>query len=658
MLYTQQTQQEVLRRFKSLKVPKRITARCAADLLKWTEKSGTEWTVKRLKALKTDFIRSTGGLTKSSDWIKYSGSSPKGGFGELFRWGHQDAKRIVKALNALMVYTQFVSPKATSKQLDKFYGSLASAPSDESAIAKYASLCVPVARKLSVGSKRIRTVTDYVPRDSRRCPTSDGGSIPESNWIETVDVIWNTSLGRLLYQRYSSLREVVKPLDRILVSKLSRLPDFIFERESIRYNGFAGKIGHIQEPGFKLRAVANPFRVYQLALSRFGDQLYELVDSRVCDCTHDQNQGIDWAQQKLKSGHEMFAVDLSDATNQFPLALQLKIVEQIAGVKVEDINLFRDLSTANWLSPTHGLVKWTKGQPLGLYPSFAVFTLAHGVLLEALAVSCGLSETDSFRVLGDDVVISERKLYLLYREALKALDIGVSEDKTISSRFVTEFGGRVIYPDQVITTSKWRMSSDRNFLDLIRNTGPGYIQYLRPRQRIVAAYAVTLPEPLGLNINPYGIPLDDRIALEQAVTCSSDRSNRFPPFAKSSWLTTLMNSTWATSYFGPRRTFPIQEGVLTSGRPDQFASEEVLSRICHSTGSPFDPNAQFRELSEPGPDVFERISKIAKDLKLNHFKTSGDPRGATTLELWEKRYLKRISSGPKRTRTGSNSRTE
>lgn len=634
-----QVRTEFERRLQTLKVPKGITAKCAADLARWTEKSGPEWTVKRLKALKTDFIRMTGGLTKSSTWCSYSGSYPRGGFGDLFRWGHRNSKK-PQVLNALMVYSWFVSRNATRAQLAKFYNSLASEPANEQNVRRYVDIMIPIARKLSVSSKRIRTVKDYIPSPSKRCPSSDGKTVSEKNWLETVDVIWNTSLGRILYQRYDSLREAVMPLRRVLNANLSKIPGFIFEEDksNIRYQGFAGKIGHIQEPGFKLRAVANPFRVYQLALSRLGDQLYELVESRVCDCTHDQESGITWAQQKLREGKEMFAVDLSDATNQFPLSIQLEVIKQITGVKIEDINLFRDLSTANWLSPTHGLVKWTKGQPLGLYPSFAAFTLVHGLLLEALEASCGLPKFETFRVLGDDVVISDRSVYLKYREALRDLGVSVSEDKTIQSRYVTEFGGRVIYPNTVITAGKWRLSSDRNFMDLLRNTGLGYIRYLRPRQRVVAEKLCTLPEPWGFNQNPGGIPLEDRIFYEYEVLPLLIGRVRYPHYANNDWHTTLLTSKWATSYFGPRRTFPIQEGILEAeGRTGPLASWEALSKISHLTGSPFDPNLQYKGLDKPGIDVFERITKIAKELKLNLAKHSGDPRGETVLELWERR---------------------
>lgn len=634
-----QVRTEFNRRLKTLKVPKGIIEKCTAELVRWTEKSGPEWTVKRLKALKTDFIRMTGGLTKSSTWLSYSGSYPRGGFGDLFRWGHRNSKKAA-VLNSLMVYSWFVSRKATSVQLEKFYTSLASEPANEQATQRYVDIISPIARKLSVSSKRIRNLKDYVPSSSKRCPSSDGKTVSEQNWLETVDVIWNTSLGRILYQRYSSLREAVMPLERVLNQNLSKIPSFIFEADkgNIRYQGFAGKIGHIQEPGFKLRAVANPFRVYQLALSRLGDQLYELVESRECDCTHDQESGVTWAQQKLAEGKEMFAVDLSDATNQFPLSLQLEVCKQIAGVKEEDINLFRDLSTANWLSPTHGLVKWTKGQPLGLYPSFALFTLTHGLLLEALEASCGLSGCETFRVLGDDVVISDRNVYLRYREALKDLGVSVSEEKTITSNYVTEFGGRVIYPESVIATGKWRMSSDRNFMDLLRNTGLGYIQYLRPRQRVVAEKLCTLPEPWGFGKNPAGIPLEERIHLEYEVLPLLIGRVKYPFYANSSWSTTLLTSKWATSYFGPRRTFPIQEGVLEAeDRTGPLREWEVLSKVSHLTGSPFDPNAQFKGLINPSPDVFERISRIAKELRLTKSKPSGDPRGTTTLELWEQR---------------------
>jgi len=569
------------------------------------------------------------------------------------------SNNMAKTLQILSMYTAFVHRNVTTEQETKFYGSVASQPVDEGTVQDvFLPHMLTLAGKLKVGKKKLRTMIDYIPSPSKRAPTARGGTVKEvmsdrevaamqqsgqyDGWISTVDVIWDTSLGRRLYSKYPALREVVRPLGDLVQRRLRKLPPYFFEEgESAEYRkaGFAGKIGHIQEPGFKLRAVANPFRVYQLALSRIGAQLYELLTTLSWDVTHDQESGIAWAQRKLNEGNTMFAVDLSDATNVFPLSLQLMLLRSIDGLLEEDINLFEELSTANWLTPSRGLVRWTKGQPLGLYPSFAAFALTHGLLVRSLEIELGLYEGDNFRILGDDIVISDPNLNRRYREVLSILEVGVSEGKTLTSDRITEFGGRVICPDRAISVGKWREISDRSFIDLVKNTGPGYIQYLRPRQRKVVEMILTLPEPWGLNMNPAGVSALERHFLLEEFLDRLDLD--YPQYQKEDWTRSLL----ATKIASPRfRSQSLSEYIYspasaTAVRQDSSESEDLLVRIANATGVDIQPSLQLADLPISYPDVLERMHSIARSLGLVPLRTS-DPRGPTALEVLEKRVMR------------------
>ena len=627
-----------MRRLDSLNIPHTISRDIVDLVSSWTEKSGPEWTVKRLKALKTDFIHLIAGGESASNWISYAKGVPKGPFGRLFRYGNRRPKYIKRVLNALMMYTSFVASKETPSQLAKFYDSVSSRPLDEAVVEQYSLLIKPQAEKLKAKQRKLRDLTKYVPSTSKRCPTSDGKTISDDQWLNTIDVLWRTSLGRSICSNYPLIGEVVEPLRSQVREGLRRPPSYEGEIQSI---GFAGKIGHIQEPGLKLRAVANPHRVYQLALSRLGDQIYDLIETLPWDCTHDQDAGTSWAERKLSSRNEMFAVDLSDATNQFPLSVQLNVLRDVKGVTEQDIDLFETLATAPWYSPTHGLIQWSKGQPLGLYPSFGVFALTHGLLMTSLERELNLREGDNFRVLGDDIVISDLSLYLRYREALKDLEIDVSEDKTLRSSQATEFGGRVIVPGHIIVLGKWRTSSDRSFLDLIQNVGPRYIKYLQPRQRKVAELVVTLPEPIGLNQNPKGIGLAERLALEEEVKHLFESELELPLYQGSDWTRTVMNSQFAKSMI--RRHDPMEISVHRSASrssPELPSNSDVLSKISHLTGAPIQPSTQLSSLAMKNIGVLERITKIANELNLMMLRAPGDPRGTTVLEIWEQRIAR------------------
>jgi hypothetical protein len=158
--------------------------------------------------------------------------------------------------------------------------------------------------------------------------------------------------------------------------------------------------------------------------------------------------------------------------------------------------------------PGIGQVSWKRGQPLGLYPSFAAFALTHGLTL--LGLNNGFH--NSFFILGDDVVILDETLATRYLQLLKMLGCPVSQSKTIVSKQLVEFAGKVITEKSVIPQYKWRAVSDNSFLDICRNLGPRSKRLLRNRQRSVVEHLAPLPECLGgFGWNPRGLSLETRL---------------------------------------------------------------------------------------------------------------------------------------------------
>jgi hypothetical protein len=273
-----------------------------------------------------------------------------------------------------------------------------------------------------------------------------------------------------------------------------------------------GSIGLIQEPGLKLRAVANPNRIYQLALEPLGDVLFTLLRVLPWDCTHEQEKAMPHVQQALSLGRVVHCVDLTDATGFFPLALQSVVLREL--VKDDDrdfVGLFEYLSRAKWRMRVGGsntLISWKQGQPLGLYPSFASFALTHGLLL--LYLNGGV-HNNAFFVLGDDVVILDDRLFIRYVSALKDLGCPTSQAKSMNSRTVAEFAGKIITSKRVFPQPKWREMSDNNFLDVVKLLGGRALRLCRPMQRRVALAMWEVPDICGgLGFNPRGKPLASR----------------------------------------------------------------------------------------------------------------------------------------------------
>jgi hypothetical protein len=260
-----------------------------------------------------------------------------------------------------------------------------------------------------------------------------------------------------------------------------------------------GEIHFLQEPGFKCRSIASPYRIHQLALKPLGDVLYNTLKFLPWDCTHQQDKAYPVIQKFLKNSKIVHSIDLTSFTDVFPLELQMQVLYEIFGDNNPHVLAFKAVSEGRW-SSSIGEIRWNKGQPLGLYPSFALAGLTHGLLLALLA---GVYHQQFF-VRGDDVIILDDNLYERYIKTLELLECPWSPDKTISSNVIAEFAGKIILSDAIIPQFKWRNISDNNFIDICRNHGVRIRSLLSSKQRVVFDAVKHLLPPFGLNISCTG----------------------------------------------------------------------------------------------------------------------------------------------------------
>jgi hypothetical protein len=287
------------------------------------------------------------------------------------------------------------------------------------------------------------------------------------------------------------------------------------------YRNCIGKISLIQEPGFKLRAVANPNRVLQAALQPLKVVLGETLSRVGQDSTFDQSAGVEAVRGWLAKGIKVHSVDLSDATNLFPLNFTASCLRALKPQDLcEDeylrlVELFVEASRMPFFSKLNGITEvfhFTRGQPLGLGPSFFAFALSHHFLLHEICSGLHV-KADCYRILGDDIVIASDTVHNAYLNRLAELGCKVSVEKSFSSTDMAEFAGKIITRNSVIPQFKWRELSDQNLVDFCRNLGPRSVGLLSPRQKELIAFLAAVPTFLGgLGWNPKGIPLADRLS--------------------------------------------------------------------------------------------------------------------------------------------------
>lgn len=478
-----------------LAIPREMSVPFSTKVANMYKSSGTDWTVSFLKTVYQDFVRFCAGQPLVGTWYrKGKDGLPSGPFRPFFL--AKTRKERFRAAQYLRCYTGSISKTLTEKQWSKFIDGVSAKPvplfeCDREMLQK---ACDKLKLSLQYGFPK--PYYSYAPSESRFVPDPAGTSEPEREQWMNQHRISKTVLGQFFIRKYEPL------FSRVLPHNL----DFEIDEN---FPQVVGRIGLIQEPGLKLRAIANPNRIFQQALQPLGDSLYNLLRKLPWDCTHDQEFSFPIIQEHLKQQREVFCVDLTGATDYFPLHLQEVILKHIT---LKDtggqINLFLDLSRSPWLVPGGQTLVWSKGQPLGLYPSFASFALSHGLVLYSLN---DFRHEDKFFILGDDVVILDKGLHSRYVDFLQRYECPISTSKSINSTLLAEFGGKLITKFDIIPQLKWRQVSDDNFLDILKNIGPSAGRLLRSDQRKIVDLVSFIPEFLGgLGYNPKGLPLELR----------------------------------------------------------------------------------------------------------------------------------------------------
>lgn len=507
-------------------VPLSVSSDTVREVQKWLERSGPEWTVNRLKHLKQELVSRVSDNDFRAPWVARNNSSlPRGPFSWYFRQALslRDDK-ISLAINSLMIYSSFVSDSITENQRTKFFSSMES--TDETGLSSTPKLYPRIAEDHPAIRRRYNFsyFLDVPLSPNKFQPGIDSKSYPETDYVEQFKFALASDVTRnLIYNWSQEVSKHVLPLDHFVNSYAYAVRDAGVPRHPV-VKQCIGKISFIQEPGYKLRAVANPSRIVQCMMNPLKGFLKELLLETTTDCTFDQDKGILRIQGWLREGKLCHSIDLSDATNTFPrnyqISLLSKMIDQVTDLPYRErlsntLEVFRECCEAPWFSKESNVVtahRFTRGQPLGLGPSFFLFGFTHNVLLEGLCVKHNIVDKP-FVVLGDDVCISDQKLAAYYRATLANLGCKISESKSIVSDKFAEFAGVVISPNRKIYQYKWRDLDDTNFIDFCRQLGPRSAKLLSRRQRRVIEAIAEIPSEVGgLGWNPSGKSLNERLS--------------------------------------------------------------------------------------------------------------------------------------------------
>jgi hypothetical protein len=197
------------------------------------------------------------------------------------------------------------------------------------------------------------------------------------------------------------------------------------------------KVSPISDKEGKTRVIALFDYWSQTALKPLHHSLLGLLRSLPSDMTFNQ----DAFTKDLKSG-PYFSFDLKDATDRFPIALQQKVLSYLIGEdKAKAWSTI--LTHHDFVSPEGNRVRYSTGQPMGAYSSWAAFAVTHHFVVARAAMETQKFPFSNYYLLGDDIVICDPVVAQKYEELMVGLGIEFSKTKTFKSKILFEFASRI-----------------------------------------------------------------------------------------------------------------------------------------------------------------------------------------------------------------------
>jgi hypothetical protein len=213
-------------------------------------------------------------------------------------------------------------------------------------------------------------------------------------------------------------------------------------------NSELGKISFIKDPEAKLRLVAISDYFTQIYLKKIHEGLMRLSKNLPQDRTFTQEPLNAW---DLSNNESFWSLDLSSATDRFPVKLQERLLTRIFDSQKLGLSWHSVLSSRRFTTPEGQVLSYKTGQPMGTYSSWISFTLAHHLVVFYCAQLCGLSNFNQYIILGDDIVIKNDAVAKKYIEVITGLGVSISLHKTHVSSNTYEFAKRLIQDGVEIT---------------------------------------------------------------------------------------------------------------------------------------------------------------------------------------------------------------
>lgn len=424
--------------------------------------NGPEWLNERLKAVWNASIHLRNGDKDRAIQIYQENSiayhkgdgTPKGPIRPaVVGFIHSQKPSKVKAFSAVLrFYSSIQLNELSEKQSRKAYNAITEEPKFKVDPAKMGSISVNLGPKVIRDLKKKFSGEDYIPPiRSRYANPLRATSYYYSR--EKLPKGMRAKKNPYSSMALSFMTETWIPESLDGITPIKEMRDVI-RAQGWETNPCVGRITPIQEQGAKARVVAMPSAALQLAMHPLHRRLSKITEHAfpVESCVKDQTKGARGVLDHLRRGNDVYAVDLSSATDRFPREFSTQILTELGMNNYSQA--LEEISDSYWDSPW-GPVKYQTGQPMGLYGSFPLFNLSNLLLAKGSERSVEkkqgkdslnrFKEGNTFYIIGDDIIFSDYDVSKMYRAQLDKLGVDVSEHKSYSGK-VAEFAGFLFVP--------------------------------------------------------------------------------------------------------------------------------------------------------------------------------------------------------------------
>lgn len=195
-----------------------------------------------------------------------------------------------------------------------------------------------------------------------------------------------------------------------------------------------GRLSAVCSGDGKLRLFAIGNYVNQRLLYPVHQWCADVLRRLPMDGTFNQSAPLD---RLAGSPGVIYSVDLKSATDRWPLLVMFEFVQALFdrsfASSVVNTTLGTNLFDVTFTKSQRS-VSFVAGQPLGYYSSWPLFALSHHLIVWFAAELIRPGRYfDRYALLGDDIVIADKPVALMYMNILERMGVGISHSKSITS---------------------------------------------------------------------------------------------------------------------------------------------------------------------------------------------------------------------------------